>query len=274
MRHTAYYQTLCENNDGETPLHLASADHSRAHFVQYLLSTGMDPLAKDKNGKTPMIKQEYIYGSLKLFRWGEWRHTLVHLAAHHGWMDVIIDLITKYKCDPNCKDSRGNTPLHYASHLEVVRYFINEQLCDPMTKNNDDETPLHLACRYCNDDIVQYLLSTGKVDPLAKNKCGQSPVDIASKQANSYDLLQLFLQCERDFPVHTYTKLVLTGYSGAGKTTISRLILLLATCSKATGFFSWLSSGRVTKMSLPARMKSAASKHGSNSVVTKLSFCG
>ena len=193
-----------------------------------------------------MIKQEYIYGSLKLFRWGEWRHTLVHLAAHHGWMDVIIDLITKYKCDPNCKDSRGNTPLHYASHLEVVRYFINEQLCDPMTKNNDDETPLHLACRYCNDDIVQYLLSTGKVDPLAKNKCGQSPVDIASKQANSYDLLQLFLQCERDFPVHTYTKLVLTGYSGAGKTTISRLILLLATCSKATGFFSWLSSGRVT----------------------------
>ena len=44
--------------------------------------------------------------------------------------------------------------------------------------------------------------------------------------------------------MHTYTKHVLTGYSGAGKTTISQLILLLA--NKASGFFSWLSSGRVT----------------------------
>ena len=42
--------------------------------------------------------------------------------------------------------------------------------------------------------------------------------------------------------MHTYTKLILTGYSGAGKTTISQLILLLA---NETGFFSWLSSGRV-----------------------------
>ena len=47
-------------------------------------------------------------------------------------------------------------------------------------------------------------------------------------------------QYKRDFPVHTYTKLVLTG---AGKTTISQLILLLA---KRVGLFSVLSSGRVT----------------------------
>ena len=40
--------------------------------------------------------------------------------------------------------------------------------------------------------------------------------------------------------MHTYTKLILTGYSGAGKTTISQLILLLANKSD---FFS---SGRVT----------------------------
>ena len=64
--------------------------------------------------------------------------SLLHLAAVHGWMDVVIDLITKYKCDPNCKNYLELTPLHYASkagHLEVVRYFINEQHCDPMTKN-------------------------------------------------------------------------------------------------------------------------------------------
>ena len=173
--------------------------------------------------------------------------SLLHLAASNGWVDVIINLITNYKCHPDCKDSHGRTPLHYATsnnHLEVIRYFINEQHCDPMTKDNEGETPLHLACNIGYANIVQYLLSTGKVDPLAKNKDGKTPVDLASTRSNSYHLLKLFQsfsQCKRDFPVHTYTKLILTGFSGAGKTTISQLILLLAT--KPAGFFS---SGRVT----------------------------
>ena len=173
--------------------------------------------------------------------------SLLHLAAANGWIDIIIDLITKYKCDFNYKDSDGCTPLHYAvinNHLEVVRYLINEQHCDPMSKDNDGDTPLHIACRYGNANVVQYILSTGKVDLLAENNNKETPVDIATK-INSYDLLKLFQsfpQCEKDFPVHTYTKLILTGYSGAGKTTISQTILLLA---KKTGFFSWFSSGRV-----------------------------
>ena len=158
------------------------------------------------------------------------RLPLLHLATHYGWLDIVIDLITKYKCDTNCKDSRGHTPLHYAAinnHLEVVRYLINEQHCNPMTyiygnsdtilhyscrcghlnitqyliseahcspscENKDGDTPLHVACEYRHTHIVQYLLSTGKVDPLAKNKHGSTPFDYASIQDNSYDLLKLF----------------------------------------------------------------------------------
>ena len=173
--------------------------------------------------------------------------SLLHLAATHGWMDVVIDLITKYKYEPNYINSRGSTPLHYAStagHLVVVRYFINEQHCDPMTKDDWDRTPLHYACQYNHAHIVQHLLSTGKVDPLAKDDVGKTPMYYATAKGN-YDLLKLFRsfpQLKRDFPVHTYTKLVLTGYSGAGKTTTSQLIQLLAT---QAGFFA-LSSGRVT----------------------------
>ena len=65
--------------------------------------------------------------------------------------------------------------------------------------------------------------------------------------------------------MHTYTKLVLTGYSGAGKTTISQLILLLA---NETGFFSWLSSGRVTDVKcltagiIPLHVESKVNKVG------------
>ena len=92
---------------------------------------------------------------------------------------------------------------------------------------------------------VQYLLSTGKVDPLARDHEGKTPMYYAADGGN-YDILKLFRsfpQFKRDFPVHTYTKLVLTGYSGAGKTTTSQLILLLA---NQAGLFSALSSGRVT----------------------------
>ena len=265
---------MTRDNDGDTPLHFACY-HSRIDIVQYLLSNGkVNPLATNRSDETPMYE---LNNTIRL--------PLLHLAAQHGWMDIIIDLITKYKCDTNCKDSHGCTPLHYAAsnnHLEVVRYFINEQHCDPMTRNisgntplhyacqhesllivqylisevrcdpscenMSGSTPLHYACKYNHPQIAKFLLSTGKVDPLAKNNIGESPLDYASEHGKSYDLLKLFQsfpQCERDFPVHTYTKLILTGYSGAGKTTISQLIFLLAS-KPETGFFSWLSSGRVT----------------------------
>ena len=242
-----HYDPMTRDNDGDTLLHYA-CDYGTVRIVKYLLSTGkVDPLAKNKDGKTPML------GIYKITLDGTSRLSMLHLAAYHGWMDIIIDLITKYNCDTNCKDSRGCTPLHYAAsnnHLEVVRYFINEQHCDPMTRDKNGDTPLHIACNQSHTHIVQYLLSTGKVNTLAKNKFGETPIDYVNIQDNSYDLLKLFqpfLQCKKDFPVHTYTKLVLTGYSGAGKTTISQLILLLASKS-GTGLFSWLSSGRVTNV--------------------------
>ena len=282
----AHCNPSCENNNGDTPLHHA-CHYRHIHIVQYLLSTGKaNPLAKNMYGRIPL----YAFSScddtlIKHFQGKRYntRISMLHLAAAHGWVDIVIDLITKYKCDTNSKDSRGRTPLHYAArnnHLEVIRYFINEQHCNPMTKDNDGDTPLHYAC--CNGHLniahyliseadcnpscenkdgntplhlacsyhahtVQYLLSTAKVDPMAKNKYGKTPIDYAGRHRYNYDLLKLFQsfpQCERDFPVHTYTKLVLTGYSGAGKTTISKLILLLV--NKTSGFFSWLSSGRVT----------------------------
>ena len=258
----AHCNPSCENNDGDTPLHFA-CQYGHNHIVQYLLSTGkVDPFAKNNECRIPLY-------TVKMNRTNYHQLPMLHLAAHHGWMDIIIDLITKYKCDTNCKDDYGRTPLHYAvcnNHLEVVRYFINEQHCDPMNKDQLNDTPLHLACQSGHIQIVRYLLSTGKVDLLAKNKFGMTPVDEAS---NSYDLLKLFRsfpQCKRDFPVHTYTKLILTGYSGAGKTTISQLIRLLA--NKASGFFSVLSSGRVTNVEcltagiIPLHVESKVNKLG------------
>ena len=267
----------CENKTGDTPLHCA-CNHSQIDIVQYLLSDGkVNPLAKNRSDETPIFKLSNTTTSSRL--------PLLHLAARNAWLDILKDLMIKYKCDINSKGPHGHTPLHYAAinnHLEVVRYFINEQHCDPIARDNDgntplhyacqhdslfivqylisevrcdpscennyNNTPLHYACKYDHPRIVLFLLSTGKVNPLAKNNEGKSPLDYASGLGKRYHLLKLFTsfpQCERDFPVHTYTKLILTGYSGAGKTTISQLILLLAS-KQDTGFFSRLSSGRVT----------------------------
>ena len=237
----------------------------------------MTGIKEDAVRLLPQIQQPAKVRHAYLFK-----SSLLHYATRHGWLDVVIELATKYKCDVNCKDKFEDTPLHYAAmydQLEVMKYLINEQHCDPMTRNNNHSTPLHSACLYGHLDIthyliseahcdpscksesgytplhhacsnghahiVQYLLSTGRVDPLAKDKYGNTPLDSASEHKNCFDLLKLFQsfpQC-KNFPVHTYTKLILTGYSGAGKTTTSQLILLLA---NETGFFSWLSSGRVT----------------------------
>ena len=95
--------------------------------------------------------------------------SILHKAAHNGLMDVVIEQAAA-KCDLNCKDNEGRTPMHYAArggNLKVVRYLIEEQGCDPMTKDDLDYTPLHFACLNRYAHVVQYLLSTGRVDPQA-----------------------------------------------------------------------------------------------------------
>ena len=241
----AHCNPSCENFNGDTPLHFAcsKADNyedaskllhyvcknSKLHTIQYLISEAhCNPFCENNNGDTPL-----------------------HFACSNGHLNIAMYLINETHCNPSCKNNYGDTPLHFAcsnGHLNIAMYLINEAHCNPSCENDDDgNTLLHYASLNGQAHIVQYLLSTGKVDPLAKNKYDRTPIDWASKKSNNYDVLklfQLFPQCKRDFPVHTYTKLILTGYSGAGKTTISQLIFLLA--SKSSGLFSWLSSGRVT----------------------------
>ena len=40
--------------------------------------------------------------------------TLLHCAAHHGWLDVVKELITEHQFNPECEDKNGNTPLSKA----------------------------------------------------------------------------------------------------------------------------------------------------------------
>ena len=239
-------------NNIETPLHFASRS-GHLDIAQYLIrdahsDEGCNLTGVNINGEIPL-----------------------HYASRYGYFNFAQYLIEEAQCDPSYENNNGETPLHYASrygHLKLTQYLIKEAHCNPSFMSYKYQTPLHFGCQNGHAHIVQYLLSTGRVDPLAKNIYAETPLGIASKHDNSYDLLKLFqsfMQCARDFPVHTYTKLILTGYSGAGKSTISQLILLIAS-KQETGFFS--SSGRVTGIEcltagiIPLHVKSKVNKVG------------
>ena len=199
----------CENNGGKTPLHIACTN-GHLNIAQYLIrEEHCNPSCEEKYGRT----------------------TPLHYACSHGYLSTAQCLIREEHCNPSCEDDDGNTPLHYActnGHLNIAQYLIREEHCNPSCENNDGYTTLHMACANDHAHIVQYLLSTGRVNPLTKSKSGRTALYWASGKYDIIKLFEPFEECRTAFPVHTFTKLILTGDSGAGKTTITELIVHLA----------------------------------------------
>ena len=93
--------------------------------------------------------------------------TLLHLAACHGWLDIIktVGFTTTY----NCKDNNGRTPLVYAAvggNISVIDYLITEQGCDPTIPYSDGALPLHIACHM--SESVELLSNVTKSGSEAK----------------------------------------------------------------------------------------------------------
>ena len=163
-----------------------------------------------------------------------WKRTLLHYACSGGQIEIARYLINDCHCDPSCTDNSGDTPLHMACNclygrIEIVRYLINDCHCDPSCIGYRGRTPLHYACEHKKSTLVaKFLISTGQVNPLVEDQDGCTPLYYAS---GNYDLIKLFEsfeKCRVDFPVHTFTKLILTGDSGAGKTTTANCLVHLA----------------------------------------------
>ena len=244
----------------------------------------------------------------KIGHWKDSRVGLLHLAIWNGWLDVtetLIDkyhiepqkggydiytlhvavvakrinilkyLITKWRCDPMCKDSRALTSLHYAAQygsLNVMKYLITKCHCDPMCEDNDRRTSLNYAVRVgsinvmkylitecnCNPMVttkeggftclheavmnkqyssIEYLLSTGKVDPLVKDKFGETPLQRAKANDKMRSLFIKFGKVETSHPVDSYVNVLLLGNPGAGKSTLAQVIIERAISTPVFGQF-------------------------------------
>ena len=197
---------VCRDGEEHIPLHYAASNGHLEVVKYFTVELHCDPMDRNKNNTTPL-----------------------HYACSNGHLRIAQHLISEAHCDPSCEDMYGATPLHYAyinRHLNTVRYLISETHCIPDHFGTID-MPGHGACLSSHDHIVHYLLLTGCVNPLAVNKDGCT----SWSTALHYDIVKLFqpfIDCSRDFPVHTFTKLILTGDSGVGKTTIAQLIKLFA----------------------------------------------
>ena len=107
--------------------------------------------------------------------------SLLHLAAHHGWLDIVTHACFSTPAYNNT-DSLGQTPLHYAAaggSLATVEYLINTQHCDPTTLGQCNWTLLHYASHGAHMDIIEYLTNTLGCDPKTPDSKGRLPLHIA-----------------------------------------------------------------------------------------------
>ena len=106
--------------------------------------------------------------------------SLLHLAAYHGWLDIVMNL--KLKVLYECKDSIGQTPLHYAAvggSLPVIQYLITVGHCNPATLGLNNSTLLHYACVGGNMNMINYLITELQCDPTVCSDSGHLPLHVA-----------------------------------------------------------------------------------------------
>ena len=216
----------CRGQYGRTPLHYA-CDGGHMNIIQYLITKqGCDPKTPDNIGHLPL-----------------------HIACLNGHLSATKYLITEQHCNPKCRGQYGWTPLHYASlggHMNIIQYLITEQGCDPVIVDIFKATPLHIATFHGHTDIVRWLLHDGRIDIMAKNSSGKTCINLARQGKNSYQLLELFqplIKLTKLFPIHRYGKTVLTGDSGAGKTTLAKVIT-----ERSNTYLNRLRSGNVQQV--------------------------
>ncbi|KAE8443861.1 hypothetical protein EG329_001270 [Mollisiaceae sp. DMI_Dod_QoI] len=154
------------NTDDEhaSPLHMASAWGWHKVAVK-LIKAGADIESRDEKGRTPL-----------------------YLAAYNG-SRITVDLLLRYKANPNIADTDGRSPLHVAAldGWEPVVNLLLKRGADVNTISKQHRrTPLHYAARSKNpsDGVVKRLLDAD-ANLMQKDADGATAHDLAEKSNNT-----------------------------------------------------------------------------------------
>ena len=162
----------------------------------------------------------------------------LHIAAEENFLAFMKYLIKCHYCDPTADKTILHCSIRY---IDVVRFLINEFNYDPMTTDKNGQTPLHLAVSFYSLALslaaVECLLLTGKCDPVAKDNKGRTPLEMAENRKEILDLFKKYGDIAISHPVDSYVNVLLLGNPGAGKSTLSQVIIDTATGSITLGSF-------------------------------------
>ncbi|KAK2799875.1 hypothetical protein FQN51_006476 [Onygenales sp. PD_10] len=144
-----------------TGLHLA------AHFgldqaVTALLKNGLDPTARDTNGRTPLWWAAKAGHGLVIKLLSSTDTVTLPILASQGHQELIKSLL-KTGYNVNSKDFRNRTPLHNAvssGNFELATALISSG-ADTNSEDSEGATPLQLAFRQTNLKFIELLLKHG-----------------------------------------------------------------------------------------------------------------
>jgi len=153
-----------QNNNGNTPLHVAVWSSDPAMVVTRLIEKGADINAQDNNGLTPQY-QAAMLRNLKM-----------------------VMLLLEKGADKEAQNNDGNTPLHVATHSgnEAMATLLLHNGADIEAQNNDGNTPLHVATHSGNETMATLLLQKG-ADIEAQDNKGYRPLHEAADRTKTWN---------------------------------------------------------------------------------------
>ena len=233
-------------------LHLSSRNGWLNITQDLIIKYHFDPQERDDNGNTCLHYAavgnhvdiaEYLVTEYNCdLASNEDGNTVLHVAAANGSLDVMKYLVVcHYRYNPMATNKLGETVLHCAvEHISVVKYLIIECGCDPMATDKNGRTPLHWAAYWGCSASVQWLLSTGQCRSLARDNQGKTPLQLNRERIKGSDTLHIFKkfgQVMKSHPIDSYVNVLLLGNPGAGKSSLSHVIIGTATGGYYLGSF-------------------------------------
>ncbi|WP_265015232.1 ankyrin repeat domain-containing protein [Wolbachia endosymbiont (group B) of Camptogramma bilineatum] len=114
---------------------------------------------------------------------GESGLTILHvISSMDGKLaEKYVNLLLEAGADPNKKDDRGKTPLHYASCNNIGSLI--KAGADPNVQDSEKRTPLHCAAGIGDEKSVNIFLEHG-ADSSKKDKQEKTPLQVATDNHN------------------------------------------------------------------------------------------